>query len=68
MNDPEIADRERRIHDTMPLVRRDRCPRCDSPTPRFHPAIQYEGEVSICRHPWHQATTTGWDKLGEFDV
>lgn len=27
------------------------CPRCDSPNPKLHPAMQYEGE--ICNHPFH---------------
>jgi hypothetical protein len=31
----------------------DRCPRCDSPQPHLHPAVQHEGEVHICPHPWH---------------
>lgn len=31
----------------------ERCPRCDSPRPGLHPAVQHEGEVEICRHPWH---------------
>jgi hypothetical protein len=30
-----------------------RCPRCDSPDPRKHPAMQFEGEVQECTHPWH---------------
>ena len=29
------------------------CPRCDSPSPRLHPAIQFEGEVAVCTHSWH---------------
>lgn len=31
-----------------------RCPRCDSPDPRQHPAMQADGgEVQLCPHPWH---------------
>jgi hypothetical protein len=36
----------------------DRCPRCDSPQRNLHPAVQYEGEVQICPHEWHQADKT----------
>jgi hypothetical protein len=35
-----------------------RCPRCGSPDPRKHPAMQYEGEVQLCRHPWHMPSFT----------
>lgn len=31
-----------------------RCPTCDSPEPRLHPATQEEGEVvAVCRDPYH---------------
>lgn len=33
------------------------CPRCDSPDPRFHPAMQSGGEVQCCPHSWHEAAS-----------
>ena len=29
------------------------CPKCDSPAPHLHPAIQFEGEVQPCNHAFH---------------
>ena len=34
-----------------------RCPRCDSPAPHMHPAVQHEGEVQPCSHPFHFQVT-----------
>lgn len=31
------------------------CPKCDSPDPGRHPAMQAGGEVQICSHPFHGA-------------
>jgi hypothetical protein len=36
-----------------------KCPRCDSPQPHLHPAVQFEGEVEPCGHPWHDSTERG---------
>lgn len=38
-------------HQTVNLP--ERCPRCESPAPNLHPAMQSEGEVQPCSHPWH---------------
>lgn len=29
------------------------CPRCGSNNPKLHPAVQHEGEVQVCQHPFH---------------
>jgi hypothetical protein len=31
-----------------------RCPTCDSPDPKRHPAVQWEGEVQWCKDAWHR--------------
>ena len=40
-----------------------RCPTCDSPQPRLHPAVQYEGEVEICNDPKQEAADAAIDEL-----
>lgn len=37
-----------------------RCPRCDSPDPARHPAMQWEGEVQPCHDDWHNHTRCPW--------
>jgi hypothetical protein len=35
----------------------DHCPRCDSPQPHLHPAVQAGGEVQPCPHEYHDTIT-----------
>lgn len=42
-----------------PVWEERRCPRCDSPKPNLHPAVQYEGEVQPCSHSFHQEESHG---------
>src|SRR5690242_12266487 len=44
---PEAAD----------ASRPDRCPKCDSPAPHLHPAVQFEGEVQPCSDAFHLRAT-----------
>lgn len=36
-----------------------KCPRCQSPSPERHPAMQFEGEVHLCSHEYHASTDSG---------
>ncbi len=40
----------------------ERCPRCNSPQPHLHPAVQFEGEVEICTHRFHLTLTNQNDQ------
>jgi hypothetical protein len=33
------------------------CPRCGSPKPNLHPAVQEGGEVQLCTHEFHLQVT-----------
>lgn len=33
------------------------CPRCNSPAPERHPAVQHEGEVELCVDNYHTIPT-----------
>lgn len=35
----------------------DPCPRCGSPAPHLHPAVQEGGEVSPCYDVYHERAT-----------
>lgn len=38
-----------------PVPASNHCPKCDSPDPGRHPAMQAGGEVQPCSHPFHGA-------------
>lgn len=39
------------------MDRRNRCPRCGSPSSHLHPAVQCGGEVQVCPHDFHLTPT-----------
>ena len=34
-----------------------KCPKCNSPSPHLHPAMQFEGEVQPCDNDYHRIVT-----------
>ena len=56
---PEVVEGLGRALTAAPEGVVEECPRCASPQPHLHPAVQHEGEVSPCTHPWHLSTPQG---------
>lgn len=60
MKDVEIIDQKSTqiggvtVTTTFGRITPSRCPRCNSPKPELHPAMQHGGEVQMCKHPWHE--------------
>jgi hypothetical protein len=40
-----------------------KCPRCNSPKPKLHPAVQVGGEVQICPDAFHDAKAPTMDAV-----
>lgn len=34
-----------------------KCPKCNSPSPQLHPAVQLGGECHVCDHDFHRTIT-----------
>lgn len=41
------------------------CPTCGSPDPKRHPAVAFEGEVEVCKDPFHPLTK---DTIDDEDI
>jgi hypothetical protein len=50
-----MLNHRHRITDRRPMM----CPRCTSPSPTLHPAVQAGGEVTICPDTFHTGTREG---------
>ena len=48
----------------------EKCPRCGSPQPHLHPAVQFEGEVQVCLHDFHFTPTpqNTADKISKLEI
>lgn len=44
------------------------CPTCESPDPGRHPAVQFEGEVHLCRDPWHKPSAAEIEASWQFSA
>ncbi len=66
----QIDELEQELADLGVHLRREtldlRCPACGSSSPHLHPALQHEGEVQLCEHPWHASTEEGRARLANF--
>ena len=42
-----------------------KCPTCESPDPKLHPAVQFEGEVHLCEDSFHNPTANARQRMEE---